>query len=287
MPLPSDPSGPATGSLARPAAEVTVGHRPLSSNRRDQIVLSGVTKRFPSLAWPALDQVDLVVERGSFFTVIGPSGAGKSTLLRVMAGLVRPDAGHVSVFGEAPVEASRAKHLGWVPQSPALLPWRTVLENVRLPLEVNKRARCDERDPKEILERLGLGQAKSMLPAHLSGGMRQRVAIARAFAFAPALLLMDEPFGALDEMTREHVAHLLLELWQAERPTVVFVTHSVTEAVVLSDRVAVMGEGKLTAPVDITLPRPRPDGVEDTARFHELTGELRSRLKQAFIAPPA
>ena len=175
-------------------------------------------------------------------------------------GWCEPDTGEVSVFGEAPVEASRSKHLGWVPQSPALLPWRTVLENVRLPLEVNKRARCEERDPEDILARLGLGQAKSMLPAHLSGGMRQRVAIARAFAFAPALLLMDEPFGALDEMTREHVAHLLLELWQAERPTVVFVTHSVNEAVVLSDRVVVMGEGKLTAPVDITLPRPRPEG---------------------------
>lgn len=118
MPLPSDPSGPATGSLARPPSEITVGPGPLISNRRDQIVLSGVTKKFATLAGPALDQVDLVVERGSFFTVIGPSGAGKSTLLRIMAGLVQPDAGHVSVFGEAPVEASRSKHLGWVPQSP-------------------------------------------------------------------------------------------------------------------------------------------------------------------------
>jgi NitT/TauT family transport system ATP-binding protein len=287
MSLPSDPPGPSTESLSRPITETPVaGAGRTGLYGRDQIVLSGVTKRFPTLAWPALDHVDLVIERGSFFTVIGPSGAGKSTLLRVLAGLVEPDTGGVSVFGEAPVEASRAKHLGWVPQSPALLPWRTVLENVRLPLEVNKRARCDERDPGAILERLGLGQAKSMLPAHLSGGMRQRVAIARAFAFAPALLLMDEPFGALDEMTREHVAHLLLELWQAERPTVVFVTHSVNEAVVLSDRVVVMGEGKLTAPVDITLPRPRPDGIEDTALFHELTGELRSRLKRAFVATP-
>ena len=250
----------------------------------DRIVLSGVTKRFASLASPALDQVDLAVERGSFFTVIGPSGAGKSTLLRVMAGLVTPDSGSVSVFGEAPAEASRAKHLGWVPQSPALLPWRTVLENVRLPLEVNRRARCEARDPEEILARLGLRQARDMLPEQLSGGMRQRVAVARAFAFAPALLLMDEPFGALDEMTREQAAHLLLEVWQAERPTVIFVTHSVSEAVVLSDEVAVIGEGKLTAPLAITLPRPRPEGIEDTAQFHELTSELRSRLKKAFVA---
>ena len=284
MSLPPRPPGLSTPALSRPAREAaSVSDDPVTSGR-DRIVLSGVTKRFPTLTWPALNHVDLLIERGSFFTVIGPSGAGKSTLLRVLAGLVLPDAGEVSVFGEAPVEAARAKHLGWVPQSPALLPWRTVLENVRLPLEVNKRAGCEERDPEEILARLGLRQATSMLPAHLSGGMRQRVAIARAFAFAPALLLMDEPFGALDEMTREHVAHLLLELWQAERPTVVFVTHSVNEAVVLSDQVAVIGEGKLTAPVDITLPRPRPEGVEDTALFHELAGELRSRLKRAFIA---
>jgi NitT/TauT family transport system ATP-binding protein len=284
MSLPSDPPGAQTHSFSVPMLQPTAVSAAPGGLSRDQIVLSGVSKRFPTLPLPALDNVDLVIERGSFFTVIGPSGAGKSTLLRVLAGLVQPDSGQVSVFGEAPVEASRAKHLGWVPQSPALLPWRTVLENVKLPLEVNKRARCEARDPKEILERLGLGQATAMLPAHLSGGMRQRVAIARAFAFAPALLLMDEPFGALDEMTREHVAHLLLELWQTERPTVVFVTHSVTEAVVLSDRVAVIGGGKLTEPVDITLPRPRPEGVEESALFHELTGELRSRLRKAFIA---
>ena len=284
MSLPPHPPGLSTPALSRPAPEAAPVSDGSVTNGRDRIVLSGVTKRFPTLASPALNHVDLLIERGSFFTVIGPSGAGKSTLLRVLAGLVQPDAGEVSVFGEAPVEAARAKHLGWVPQSPALLPWRTVLENVRLPLEVNKRAGCEERDPEEILARLGLRQATSMLPAHLSGGMRQRVAIARAFAFAPALLLMDEPFGALDEMTREHVAHLLLELWQAERPTVVFVTHSINEAVVLSDQVAVIGEGKLTAPVDITLPRPRPEGVEDTTLFHELAGELRSRLRRAFIA---
>jgi len=278
--------GPAARADNLPSAPRVVAADPGPPDRhgRDLIVLSAVTKRFPGLAAPALDHVDLVIERGSFFTVIGPSGAGKSTLLRVLAGLVEPDAGEVSVFGEAPAEASRLKHLGWVPQSPALLPWRTVLENVRLPLEVNKRARCDERDPEQLLARLGLGPAKSMLPEQLSGGMRQRVAIARAFAFAPTLLLMDEPFGALDEMTREQVAYLLLEVWQAERPTVVFVTHSVNEAVVLSDQVAVMGNGKLGLPLEITLPRPRPEGVEETAPFHELTAELRSRLKKAFVA---
>lgn len=250
-----------------------------------RIELAGVTKRFAGMAWPVLDHVDLTIEKGSFFTLVGPSGTGKSTLLRVVAGLLEPDAGTVSVFGEPPTEASRRKHLGWVPQAPALLPWRSVLDNVRLPLQVNRRTSCDARDPEELLDRLGLGHAKAMLPAQLSGGMRQRVAIARAFAFSPRVLLMDEPFGALDEMTREHVAHLLLELWEAAQPTVVFVTHSVGEAVTLSDKVAVMEYGKIAAPVDIPLARPRSAGVEDTAHFHELTAELRSRLRKAFSAP--
>jgi len=248
----------------------------------DIIELSGVTKRYAGMALPAMDNVDLRIARGSFHTVIGPSGAGKSTVLRVLAGLVKPTSGSVSVFGEPPEQASQAKHLGWVPQSPALLPWRSVLDNVRLPLQLNRRAQCAAKDPEEILAQLGLAQALAMLPAQLSGGMRQRVAIARAFAFAPPVLLMDEPFGALDEMTREHVAHLLLDLWQNERPTVVFVTHSVVEAVLLSDRVNVMGTGKLGPSLEVDLPRPRPEGTEDSARFHELTGELRQRLRKAF-----
>jgi NitT/TauT family transport system ATP-binding protein len=250
----------------------------------ERVELAGVTKRFPGTARPVLDGLDLKIGKGSFFTVIGPSGAGKSTLLKVIAGLLAPDSGTVSIFGEPPAVASRRKHLGWVPQSAALLPWRSVIDNVRLPLEVNQRAVCPARDPGLLLERLGLSDAKSLLPAQLSGGMRQRVAIARAFSFAPRVLLMDEPLGALDEITRESVAHLLLELWQAERPTVVFVTHSVTEAVTLADEVAVIGNGKLGAPLKVTLPRPRPEGVEDTAHFHELTAELRAQLRKAFGA---
>jgi NitT/TauT family transport system ATP-binding protein len=207
--------------------------------------------------------------------------------LRVLAGLLRPDAGEVSIFGESPADACRSKHLGWVPQSPALLPWRSVLDNVRLPLQVNRRAGAQGRDPEEILARLGLDSATKLLPAQLSGGMRKRVAIARAFAFAPALLLMDEPFGGLDEMNRESVAHQLLELWQADRRTVVFVTHSVSEAVVLSDQVVVMGDGKLTPSLDIALPRPRPAGIEDSKDFHELVSELRARLREAFSDPLA
>jgi len=281
-PIP-DASEEATGSpvLSGRGAALTIAG---AGEAPDWIVLSKVSKRFPKVVSPALDEVDLAIRRGSFFTVIGPSGVGKSTLLRVLAGLAMPDSGEVSVFGEPPAEASRRKHLGWVPQSPALLPWRSVLDNVKLPLQLNRRAECQPRDPERILALLGLSEARDRLPAQLSGGMRQRVAIARAFAFAPAVLLMDEPFGALDEITREHVAHLLLDLWQAERPTVVFVTHSVSEAVVLSDEVSVMKQGKLGPPVEIALPRPRPEGIEDTDAFHDLERELRRRLREAFAA---
>jgi len=293
MPLAPDhtrsPETPPTGTPPPEAAE----------DPRERITIRAVTKTFPGMPVPALDGIDLAIQRGSFFTVIGPSGSGKTTLLRVLAGLTPPDAGEVSIFGESPRDASRSKHLGWVPQSPALLPWRSVLDNVRLPLQVNRRVAADRLsgtlspdgaswpDPLAILARLGLDGAAGLLPAQLSGGMRQRVAIARAFAFAPTVLLMDEPFGALDEMTREAVAHQLLELWQYEQRTVVFVTHSVSEAVILSDKVTVMGEGKLTAPLDVPLPRPRPAGTEDTKDFHELVAELRSQLKEAFRAGPA
>lgn len=248
----------------------------------------GVSKHFGSRGETAtvLDDVSLSVGRGRFVTLIGPSGCGKSTLLRIVAGLLEADSGEVSIFGESVHSACANKHIGFVPQTPALLPWRSVLENVRLPLQVNKTANAPEsgeatRDPVAILEAFGLGGVLDRRPAQLSGGMQQRVAIARAFAFDPAILLMDEPFSALDELTREVLRHELLDLWGAHRKTVLFVTHSVTEAVVLSDEIVVMSAqpGRIRAVVPVDLPRPRGELVELTDDFRDLERRVRLELR--------
>ncbi|HVB05597.1 MAG TPA: ABC transporter ATP-binding protein [Acidimicrobiales bacterium] len=249
----------------------------------DGLSLRGVSKRFagPTGLVEALAPVDLEVGRGRFVTLIGPSGCGKTTLLRIVAGLLTADLGSVSLFGE-PVERARAnKRIGFVPQSLGLLPWRTVLANVRLPLEVNRRANRPARDPVAILEAFGLADYLDFRPAQLSGGMRQRVAIARAFAFSPPVLLMDEPFAALDELTREVLRHELLALWQSEQTTVLFVTHSVTEAVLLSDEVVVMSPapGRIRARIPVDLPRPRGEFIELTEGFRALEREVRLALR--------
>ncbi|MDA8290830.1 MAG: ABC transporter ATP-binding protein [Actinomycetota bacterium] len=251
----------------------------------DGLVLRGVTKRYRSGRDEtlAIDEVSVSVARGEFVTIIGPSGCGKSTVLRVAAGLVEADSGEVSVFGEDVRAACANKHIGFVPQSPALLPWRTVLENVRLPLQVNRRASAaaPARDPAEILAAFGLGGALDRRPSQLSGGMQQRVAIARAFAFDPAVLLMDEPFSALDELTREVIRYELLDLWNTRRTTVLFVTHSVAEAVALSDSVVVMSPspGRVRAVVPVELPRPRDEHVELTDEFRAIERQVRSELR--------
>lgn len=255
------------------------------------LVIDSVTKSFRTRGAKTvvLSDVSLTVERGQFVTLIGPSGCGKSTLLRVLAGLTPIDAGRVSIFGESVERACERKHIGLVPQSPALLPWRSVLDNVRLPLEVNRRAwRGDtgetegpRPDPRQILAAFGLSGVLDKRPAQLSGGMQQRVAIARAFAFRPAVLLMDEPFSALDELTREVLRHELLDLWQQFRTTVVFVTHSVPEAVLLSDVVVVMSAapGRIGTTVPISIERPRGELVELSPEFREIEGEVRGHLR--------
>jgi NitT/TauT family transport system ATP-binding protein len=242
-----------------------------------------VTKSYAGAKTRALEELSLDVAPGQFVTIIGPSGCGKSTLLRIIAGLDQQDSGGVLIFGES-VDVARAnKHIGYVPQSLALLPWRTVLDNVRLPLQIGSKVnpREGDRDPEEILRAFGLGHVLESYPIELSGGMRQRVAIARAFAFSPAVLLMDEPFSSLDEMTGELLRHELLNLWQANQTTVVFVTHSVTEAVLLSDVVVVLSPspGKIREVVPIDLPRPRNEGVETTQKFSDLERRVRLALR--------
>jgi NitT/TauT family transport system ATP-binding protein len=250
----------------------------------------------------ALGDVSLAVAPGSFVSLIGPSGCGKSTLLRLAAGLEAPDKGMVTVHGVPPADAAAAKLIGFVPQSPALLPWLSVLKNVTLPQKVNRgAARRRQRftdlgtsrspaapDMLELLERVGLGDAVYRLPAELSGGQRQRVAIVRALGLRPDVLLMDEPFSALDEFTREALQDQLLALWEDMRITVLFVTHSVSEAVRLSDTVVVMARpGRIAATVDIGLPRPRDQRLLADRQFHDCEDQVRGLLRDAWSAPDA
>lgn len=258
-----------------------------------ELSVAGVSKGFdtPDGRVPALEGVELCVPKGQFVAIIGPSGCGKSTLLRIVGGLLEPDGGAVSVFGQTPATAAASKQIGFVPQSPALLPWRSVLENVRLPFQVNRKARRDDQrqatvplDPVELLESVGLGAALNRKPGQLSLGMQQRVAIARALVFDPSILLMDEPFSALDELTRERQRHELLKLWQSNRKTVLFVTHSVTEAIALADVVFVMcaQPGRIRALVPVSLPRPRTEMVETTTEFHALERRIRQELRDSW-----
>lgn len=259
-------------------------------NAGDGLVVSGVSKAYASedRLVAALDSVDLRVPEGRFVTLIGPSGCGKSTLVRILAGLVRPDKGYVSVLGEDVDSARRAKRIGFVPQALALLPWRTVLDNVRLPLELNRSAGLGRlgrpergRDPSEVLRALGLGDVLDRRPAELSGGMRQRVAIARSFVHEPAVLLMDEPFAALDELTSDVLRRELLRLWQLTGTTVLFVSHSISEAVLLSDEVVVMtpAPGRVAAVVEVPLARPRGDLVEVSDEFRDVERAVRLALR--------
>lgn len=234
-----------------------------------------------------LDSVSLGVDPGEFVAVIGPSGCGKTTLLKMLGGLVQADSGSVAICGDGPEIARRGKNIGYVFQDPALLPWRTVFRNIALPLEINAGNGDSVSGAEQVMNAVGLGDFASYYPHQLSGGMRQRVALARAFAFDPALLLMDEPFGSLDEITREAMRYELLALWEATGKTVVFVTHSVPEAVLLADRVVVMSErpGRVVADIPVEFPRPRDATVERSAVFLELTYRVREALSGGTPSP--
>jgi NitT/TauT family transport system ATP-binding protein len=236
------------------------------------IGLQGIGVSFRTLrgTLEAVADVSLDVGEGEFVALLGPTGCGKSTLLRVIGDLTSPTRGRVEVRGRPAHAARQANDFGFVFQEPALLPWRTALGNVHLPLEVvgypadRRTARCEE-----LLDQVGLLGFKESFPHELSGGMKQRVAIVRALAWGPSILLMDEPFSALDELTRNRLQEDLLALWAVERKTIVFVTHNIAEAVYLADRIAVMSSrpGRITALQPVRLPRPRRPLMRDTLEF--------------------
>jgi len=229
----------------------------------------------------ALADIDLDIEEGEFVALIGPSGCGKTTLMRVIADLEHISAGQVLVNGVSPHEARLKRSYGYVFQAPALFPWRTVLANVTLPLQIQGKSKAEaKRIAMEHLERVGLKGFEGKYPWQLSGGMQQRVSIARALSFEPKILMMDEPFGALDEITRDRLNEQLQQLWQRERRTVVFVTHSIAEAVYLSTKIVVMSPrpGRIVKVIDSTLPDERHLALRDTPEFVALAHEVREAL---------
>ncbi len=231
----------------------------------------------------ALRDANLQIQQGEFISLIGPSGCGKTTLLRLIADLATPTSGELEVMGKSPRQARLDRDYGYVFQSPALLEWRNVQRNVQLPLEIMKFGRAErEKRSGELLELVGLGDFKRQYPWQLSGGMQQRVSIARALAFDPRLLLMDEPFGALDEITRETMNQELLRIWSQTKKTIMFVTHSIAEAVFLSSRIVVMTPrpGKIERIIDVNLPYPRGPETRETHEFFELATEVRESLRE-------
>jgi NitT/TauT family transport system ATP-binding protein len=231
----------------------------------------------------ALEGIDLEIGRGEFVSLIGPSGCGKSTLLRIVGDLIAPSSGTVTVNGKTAQRARRDRDYGMVFQAPVLFDWRTVEDNVKLPLEIlGQDAATRTQRAREMLELVELGDFLKHHPYQLSGGMQQRVAIARALAFQPSILLMDEPFGALDEMTRERMNGEVLRIWEQTGTTILFVTHSIPEAVFLSSRVVVMSArpGRITNIVDIDLPRPRTEDTRESRRYFELVTAVRESLRR-------
>jgi NitT/TauT family transport system ATP-binding protein len=266
---------------SEPAVDLTASSSPTLG-----LVAEGVSKRFSTSDGEvlAVESVDLTVDKGSFVSIIGPSGCGKSTMLRMFCDLLPVTSGVLSINGHSVDQARQAREFAVVFQSPTLLPWRSVLRNVTLPLQVmgmDRRER-DER-ARASLEMVGLADAEKRLPWQLSGGMQQRVSIARALSMEPSVLFMDEPFGALDEITRDRLNLELMRIWSQLEMTVMFITHSISEAVFLSTEVVVMSArpGQVTARIDIDLPQPRTAETREHPRFFELVTEVRHELMSA------
>ena len=248
-----------------------------------QIAVRGLSHVYGSghRSLTALKGVDLEVGNGEFLSVIGPSGAGKTTLLKAIGGLLDPTSGDIYLDGTSPTEARRAKAIGFMFQDPSLLPWLNVFDNIALPLRLNPMEGQPEQSATErLLETVGLAEFRHYHPHQLSGGMKQRVAFARALVVDPAVLLMDEPLGALDEITRASMRYELLRVWEDSGKTVVLVTHSISEAVMMSDRVAIMSSrpGRILGEVGIDLPRPREETLERSGRFLDYANDIKDIL---------
>jgi len=263
-----------TGCLHQPAASV--------------VTLHGVTKRFAS-GVQALAGIDLSVARGEFLSILGPSGCGKSTLLRIVAGLSEPTTGTCGLLlGDKPGTAATGR-IGFVFQDPTLMPWSTVAGNVELPFRITGRVHSAERDrAAAALRAVGLVGFERSYPHQLSGGMRMRVSIARALVTEPELLLLDEPFAALDEMTRLALNDDLLRLWETHRPTILFVTHSVFESVYLSTRIAIMTArpGRIAADLEVLLPQPRERSLRADPAYGAMCERVSAVLASAMGSAP-
>ncbi len=230
----------------------------------------------------ALTDANLEIQEGEFISLIGPSGCGKTTLLRLLADLIQPTLGTLLIGGKTPKAAREARAYGYVFQAPALFEWRTVRQNVMLPLEIMGYNKVERQTRAEkMLQLVGLEKFAQNYPWQLSGGMQQRASIARALAFDPQLIFMDEPFGALDEITRENLNLELLRLWRETGKTIIFVTHSIPEAVFLSTRIVVMTPrpGKIEKVIEVDLPQPRNFETRETPRFFEIATEVRESLR--------
>ncbi len=265
--------GPGTGGERIPAVE--------ADNAALQI--SSVSKNFTAKTGTvcALADVTLSLARGELGAIVGPSGCGKSTLLRLIADIMSPSSGGITIGGEAPAKARLRHQIGFVFQQPTLLPWRSVRDNIRLPRAIAGGAPAsDAPDADELIKLVQLEGFADMLPAQLSGGMQQRVAIARALILQPSLLLLDEPFGALDEITRQHMNLELLRIWASSHTTALLVTHSIAESVFMADRVYVMSDrpGTILDVITIDLPRPRDVSLMREQAFFRLVNQVRDAL---------
>lgn len=230
----------------------------------------------------ALTGVSLDIQKGEFISLLGPSGCGKTTLLRIIADLLQPTSGEINIAGESPRDARLSKKYGIVFQSPVLYDWRTVKKNIMLPLEIMHIPKAEREDrAMKMLDIVGLTEFANHYPNQLSGGMQQRVGIARALAIQPQILLMDEPFSALDEFTKEKLHEDLLRIWAKTNKTIIFVTHNIQEAVFLSSRICVLSPhpGRLSAVIDVDLPRPRTMDIKDTPEFTAYVAKVRNSFE--------